>query len=143
MSAPASANQRVRARQPAREASRSRPLSTQAAAPSISSTSSASGLLKRNMRAVTGVVQNSAPATMPAALPQYRRAKAWHRYVHATPMTAWGSRMAKLERPSTRTDSAMSQIDAGGLSTVMAPPASEAPHRKALQLCEPACAAAL
>ena len=61
----------------------------------------------------------------------------------ATPISAWGKRMAKEFRPSTRTESAMSQMDAGGLSTVMAPPASSDPHRKAFQLCEAACAAAL
>ena len=37
----------------------------------------------------------------------------------------------------------MIQMDAGGLSTVMAPPASSDPHKKALQLLDAACAAAL
>ena len=95
------------------------------------------------MSAATGVVINTMPAAMPAALPHARRTVAYSKYVHTTPMSACGNRIANELRPSKRTESAMSQMDAGGLSTVMALPASRLPHKKASQLLEPACAAAL
>lgn len=55
-----------------------------------------------------------------------------------TPMRAWGNKMANELNPNARTDSAMSQIDAGGLSTVMALLASSEPHKNAFQLCDAA-----
>ena len=42
-------------------------------------------------------------------------------------MIASGSRMLKEESPKTRTDSAITQSEAGGLSTVIELPASEEP----------------
>ena len=45
-------------------------------------------------------------------------------------------------RPKIRTDSAISHSEAGGLSTVIALPASREPKKKAFQLCEPAWTAA-
>ena len=48
-------------------------------------------------------------------------------------MSAWGKRMANEDSPSRRTDSAMSQMEAGGLSTVIALPASSEPQKKASQ----------
>ena len=44
--------------------------------------------------------------------------------------------------PNARTDSAIAQIDKGGLSTVIELAASEDPKNRAFQLCEPAWAAA-
>jgi len=44
--------------------------------------------------------------------------------------------------PNRRTDSAISQIAAGGLSTVMLLPPSREPKNQAVQFWEPACAAA-
>ena len=64
------------------------------------------------------------------------------RKVVRTPITACGRRMAKEFSPNIHTDRAISHIDAGGLSTVIALPESEDPHRNAHQLFEPACAAA-
>ena len=57
-------------------------------------------------------------------------------------MSACGTRIDQDESPNTRTDSAMTHSEAGGLSTVMDPAASDAPYRNAVQLCEPAWAAA-
>ena len=44
--------------------------------------------------------------------------------------------------PKIRTERAISHSDAGGLSTVIALPASSEPKRNAFQLCEPAWTAA-
>ena len=57
-------------------------------------------------------------------------------------MSTCGTRIEKLLRPSSRTDSAMTHSDAGGLSTVIEFAASELPKKNASQFCEPACAAA-
>jgi hypothetical protein len=50
--------------------------------------------------------------------------------------------MEKELRPNARTERAISHMDAGGLSTVIALPESREPHRKDSQFTEPACAAA-
>ncbi len=50
--------------------------------------------------------------------------------------------MAKELRPSSRTDSAMTHSEAGGLSTVIELAASELPKKKAFQLSLPAWTAA-
>jgi hypothetical protein len=57
-------------------------------------------------------------------------------------MSACGTRIAHDDSPKTRTDSAMTHREAGGLSTVIDPAASDAPYRNAVQDFEPACAAA-
>ena len=44
--------------------------------------------------------------------------------------------------PNRRTEVAITQMLAGGLSTVIELPASDDPKKKASQFCEPACAAA-
>jgi hypothetical protein len=62
--------------------------------------------------------------------------------MEATPCNACGTRMLQEFRPNSRTDSAMIQSAAGGLSTVIALAASEEPKKNARQLTEPACAAA-
>ena len=105
-------------------------------------TSKASGLLKRNISAATGVRANRAPASSPAACPELRRTDAYSTPTVATPSSACGARMLHELSPKMRTEKAISHSEAGGLSTVMALPASREPKRKAFQLCEPACAAA-
>ncbi len=60
----------------------------------------------------------------------------------ATPISACGTRIDHEDSPKTRTESAITQIDRGGLSTVIEAAASDAAYRNAFQLCEPACAAA-
>lgn len=117
---PASASSAVLARFPPREAGFASARRTQSAASVMSSTSRASGLLNRNVSAATGVVTNRAPASTPNHVPQTRRAIRKTMNVVATPMIAWGSRIEKELSPNRRTESAMSQMDAGGLSTVMA-----------------------
>ena len=57
-------------------------------------------------------------------------------------MIASGSRMLKEESPNTRTKSAITQSEAGGLSTVIELPASDDPYRNASQFEAPACTAA-
>ncbi len=57
-------------------------------------------------------------------------------------MSTWGSRIANELRPSSLTDSAITQREAGGLSTVIELPASEEPKKKASRLAEPAWTAA-
>ncbi len=108
---------------PASTSHRVRPSSTArsvAYAPTdSSSTSSASGLSKRNMSAATGVVATTAPAIRPAAGPAYRRTAAYTTPTVATPISASGSRSVHELIPNTRAASAGSHSDAGVLSTVM------------------------
>jgi hypothetical protein len=99
-------------------------------------------LSKRNIRAATGVRATIAPAARPAAGPETRRTAAWSTATLATPQTACGTRMLQLERPNNRTEAAISQIAAGGLSTVIELPGSSAPKNIAFRLIEPAWAAA-
>ena len=114
-----------------------------AQAPSaMSRTSSASGLLKRNIRTATGVSASTRPLRRPAAAPKCRFTVAWTTPTVATPMSTSGRRIAKELRPRTRTLRAMTHSAAGGLSTVMELPASEEPNRNASQLSLPACTAA-
>lgn len=60
----------------------------------------------------------------------------------ATPISAWGSRIANDERPRIRTDTLMNHSAAGVLSTVIAFAASDEPKKNAFQDTDPACAAA-
>ncbi len=92
-----------------------------------SSTSSASGLLNRNIIVATGVSAVAAPAISPACGEKCRRTSAETRATVITPMIASGSRMLNEESPKIRTDSAITHSDAGGLSTVIEFPASEEP----------------
>jgi hypothetical protein len=108
----------------------------------IRKTSSASGLLKRNISAAAGVRARIAPASSPAACPEVRRTEVYKTPTVATPSRACGTRTLHELSPKIRTDRAISQSEAGGLSTVMALPASREPKRKAFQLWEPACTAA-
>src|SRR5690606_23329613 len=97
------------------------------AAAVISSTSRASGLLKRNISAATGVVAIAAPASRAAHELLMRRTVACTSATVATPISACGTRMLHELRPNSRTDSPITHSDAGGLSTVIEPAASEAP----------------
>ncbi len=93
----------------------------------------ASGLLKRNINAATGVSASRAPPRRPAAWPDQRRTV---RYVSATvpmPHSASGSSMEKDENPKMRADSTMSHMAAGGLSTVIALAESSEPNSQAFQ----------
>src|SRR5919197_1834652 len=109
--AAASSGQRVLARSSAR---------TVAQAPATSSsTSSASGLLKRNISVATGVRASTAPASSPAAGPDQRRTAAYSTPTAATPSSAWGTRMLQELSPNRRTDRSMIHSEAGGLSQVI------------------------
>ncbi len=122
-------------------------------------TSSASGLLKRNIRVATGVrAKTAAPARAAQWAPRavsgwvwpgacrhvsrLRRTVLYSTPTLATPSRASGTRMLHELRPNSLTDSAISQMAAGGLSTVMLLPPSREPKNHATQFSEPACAAA-
>ena len=60
----------------------------------------------------------------------------------ATPISACGSSMVNALNPNSLPDNAITHIAAGGLSTVMALPASSEPNSQAFQSWVPACAAA-
>ncbi len=102
---------------------RSRPY----AASVISSTSSASGLLNRNISAATGVSASVAPATRPPSGENRRRTAAYTVPTVATAISTCGARMLHELRPKSRTDRAIGHSDIGGLSTVMKFAASEEP----------------
>ena len=89
------------------------------AAATSSNTSSASGLLKRNMSAATGVIARIRPERRAARCPNQRLTVAYSSATAAMPSSACGSSMLKLEKPNTREESSISHSDAGGLSTVM------------------------
>ena len=71
-----------------------------------------------------------------------RRTEAYSTPTVATPSRACGARMLHELSPKIRTDKAINHSEAGGLSTVIALPASSEPKKKAFQLCEPAWTAA-
>lgn len=108
----------------------------------IRSASRASGLLKRNIRAATGVSANTATVSSPAAALNRRRTAAYRTPAVATPIRTCGTRIAQELRPKIRTESAIGHSDAGGLSTVMALAESSEPKNIAFQLWLPACTAA-
>ncbi len=134
MTQPASAIQRVLAVSVAR--------TTQYAAATSSSTSNASGLLKRNINAATGVSASAAPAIRPAAGPLVRRTVAYSSATAATPISASGSSIVNGLNPNSLPNRPITHSAAGGLSTVIALPASSDPNSHAFQSCVPACAAA-
>ena len=105
-------------------------------------TSSASGLLNRNMSAATGVSAKIAPAARPAPAPNHRLTAAYSSPTAATPSSAWGTSMLQLLKPKIRPDSDITHSEAGGLSTVMKFEASSEPKKSAFQLFVPACTAA-
>ena len=134
MAQPANAIQRVLAVSVAR--------TMQYAAATSSSTSNASGLLNRNISAATGVSASTAPAIRPAAGPLVRRTVAYSSATAPTPISACGSSIVKALNPKSLPDKPITHSAAGGLSTVMALPASSEPNSHAFQSCVPACTAA-
>ncbi len=108
----------------------------------ISSASSASGLLNRNISAATGVSASTAPAISPAAGLNRRRTAAYTTATVATPISTSGTRTDQDESPKIRTARAIGHRAAGGLSTVIALPASREPKNRAFQDWLPACTAA-
>ena len=131
---PASSSQRVLAFSTARVVAQ--------AAATMSSTSSASGLLNRNISTATGVSASTAPASRPAAGPATRRTVAYSSATAPTAIRACGASMLHDEKPKIRPDSAITHSEAGGLSTVIALAESSEPKKNAVQLCVPACTAA-
>src|ERR1700677_1615156 len=131
---------------PHRNSHRLRPFSTARtsayAANVISSTSSASGLLNRNISAATGVSASTAPAISPATGPDQRRTAAYSSPTDATPSRACGSSMDHWLKPNIRPDSSITHSDPGVLSTVMKLDESNDPKKNAFQLWVPACTAA-
>ncbi len=116
---PASANQRIDPCSSERTVAH--------AASAMRSVSSASGLLKRNISTATGVSASTSPPTSPATAPKWRFTVAWTTATLATPMSTSGTRIAQLLSPNSRTDRAITHSEAGGLSTVIALPASSEP----------------
>src|ERR1700722_14942841 len=131
---PAASSHRVEPRSTAR--------TTQYAPATISITSSASGLLKRNINAATGVAASSSPDSSPAPAPNQRLTAACKSATAATPSTTEGISMLALLKPKIRPDSSITHSDAGGLSTVMKFDESSEPKKNAFQLLVPACTAA-
>ena len=99
-------------------------------------------MLKRNISAATGVRASTSPDRSAAGLPNQRRTAAYRSATEATPSSACGTSMLKLENPNSRPESSITQSDAGGLSTVMKFDGSSEPNRNAFQLCVPALTAA-
>lgn len=108
----------------------------------ISRASSASGLLKRNISAATGVSANTPTAISPATGPKRRRTAVFSTAAVASAIRTWGARIAQEFSPNSRTDRAIGQSAAGGLSTVMALAESSEPKKSAFQLWLPAWTAA-
>ena len=106
------------------------------------STSSASGLLKRNISAATGVSITTAPAMVPATGPHHRRTATNTSATVATPSSACGTRTLHWLKPKMRAEISMTQRKAGDLSTVMKFDASSEPKKNADQHFVPACTAA-
>ncbi len=134
MTQPANAIQRVLAVSVAR--------TMQYAAATSRRTSNASGLLNRNISAATGVRASTAPAIRPAAGPLVRRTVAYSSATAATPISASGSSIVNALNPNSLPNKPITHNAAGGLSTVIALPASSEPNSHAFQSWVPACAAA-
>src|ERR1700761_8201685 len=102
-----------------------------------SSTSSASGLLNRNISAATGVSARVSPAISPAAGPNQRRTAAYSTATEATPSSACGTSMLQELTPKIRPEISITHSEAGVLSTVMKLEASNEPKKNAFQLLVP------
>jgi hypothetical protein len=85
---------------------------------------------------------SAAPAISPAPGPLHRRTVKYSTATAATPISACGSSMVNSLNPKSLPDKPITHMAAGGLSTVMALPASREPNSHAFQLWVPACAAA-
>src|SRR6202142_532515 len=106
------------------------------------STSSASGLSKRNISTAAGVSASAAPAARPAAELATRRTVLYSNPTAAIPSRACGTSSDQELNPKIRPESSITHSDAGGLSTVIELPASSEPKKNAFQLLVPACTAA-
>ena len=142
--AASSSGTRSRPRHPPRPATScrapSRARSTQYTVTVISSASSASGLLKRNISAATGVTrEHRARDQARRRALKRRRTAAYSTPTVATPISTSGTRICQEPSPKSRTDRAIGQSAAGGLSTVMEFAASERAEEEGL----PALAAGL
>src|SRR6201997_4177110 len=133
-STPAKTSHRVRSRSIAR--------CMQYAEVVISSTSSASGLLNRNISAAAGVSAGPAPATRPAPGPNHRRTAAYSTATAAMPSSACGTSSVHELNPKIRAAISSTHSDAGVLSTVMKLEESNEPKKKAVHDRVPACTAA-
>ncbi len=91
------------------------------------STSSASGLLWREIATVTGVSTSARPPTKPAVRPKKRRTRSYVSPALAIPISACGTRIGSELKPKIRTDSACTHSAIGGLSTVISPLESNEP----------------
>ena len=94
------------------------------------------------MSVATGVSASTAPAINPAPGPLLRLTVKYSTATAATPIKACGSNMVNALNPNSLPDNAITHMAAGGLSTVMAFPASSEPNSQAFQSWVPACAAA-
>ena len=103
------------------------PLRVKYTARLMSSVSSASGLLNRNMRAATGVSASTAPASRAVLAENARRTVRYTTATVATPMRASGNRMLNELSPKSRADNSMNHKLMGGLSTVIELAASDEP----------------
>src|ERR1700712_4605310 len=108
----------------------------------MQSTSIASGLLNLNISAAAGMAAVSAAAASAVRGPDQRRTIAYTSATVATPMRACGASIDQELNPKIRPESAMTHIEAGGLSTVISPGASRAPNSHAFHDWVPACTAA-
>ncbi len=123
MSPPASASQRVRPPSTARVVAY--------ALATMSKTSRASGLLKRNISTATGVMARIAADSSAAAGEHQRRTVAYRSATAATPSSACGTSMLQLEKPKIRPESSITHNDAldrGGVEVVREATAAEAPE---------------
>jgi hypothetical protein len=94
------------------------------------------------MRTAAGVRAMTSAAMTAATGPNDRRTMTNRSVTVATPASASGSRMLQELSPKRRTDSPMSIVARGGLSTVMKLAASNEPKNQADQLFDAASAAA-
>ena len=99
-----------------------------------SRTSSGSGMSTRASASVTGESTSIAAASTPATGPNARRTVANSSPTVASVHSACGSSRLNEEKPNARADNPMSQIDSGGLSTVMKLPGSSEPKNHAFRL---------
>ena len=126
-SAPERTSQRVRPSSSARPSAHS--------APAQHRTSSASGLLWREIATVIGVSASTSPATNPARAAEPAAHEVVRERRRSRSPSAPAARGSLSEwKPKMRTDSACTHSASGGLSTVITFDASNEPYRNALQL---------
>ncbi len=117
--------------------------SASAAPPTISSTSSVSGLLSRLIATVIGVRARTSAATAAAACPNTRFTDECRIQTVPSAAAIIGAIICQVPYPKIRHDSPMTISANGGLSTVRKLPASNEPKNQAFQLWVPLSTAAL